>query len=235
MKPLFCAAIVQWIERGPAKAEISVRLRVAAPLVLSLSMPHFLDKVRRLFTGPLLAVVVLTAAFAVGFFFRDQSFPKIPLPPSSGAVTETEAAPVVSIQPASSSEKIKDGNYLVAKVLDGDTIVLTNGEHVRYLGLDAPEKNGRYEITAAEHNSALVLGKTVRLELDKKTRDVYGRLLAYVWVEKILVNEKLLQDGDARAYFVRGETTLKYRDRLLAAEQWGRDHHHGLWLDEWLQ
>ena len=36
-----------------------------------------------------------------------------------------------------------DDGLKAAKVIDGDTIVLENGEHVRYIGMDTPEKGGR--------------------------------------------------------------------------------------------
>jgi len=80
---------------------------------------------------------------------------------------------------------------LVTRIVDGDTIVVTLGtasEKVRYIGVDTPELHhprrrrepGARE--AAAVNRDLVLGRHVRLELDVRTRDRYGRLLAYVWV-----------------------------------------------------
>lgn len=169
---------------------------------------------------------LLPLAFALGYVSKTALDLKS-VPTGKSAIVFNESS--------SSALEIKEGDYLVSKVLDGDTIVLANGTHVRYLGLNAPENNERWGLTAAEHNRKLVLNKTVRLELDRTVRDQYGRLLAYVWVDKTMVNEKLLMDGDARTYFVRGEKTLKYRDRLVAAEQWAKDHHYGFWFSDSLE
>jgi micrococcal nuclease len=71
----------------------------------------------------------------------------------------------------------------VKRVIDGDTIVLNNGEKVRYIGIDTPERDEDYYNKAKEFNKKLVEGKTVRLETDVQQRDRYGRLLAMsLWV-----------------------------------------------------
>jgi len=100
---------------------------------------------------------------------------------------------------------------LVTRVVDGDTIVVTVGagsERVRYIGVNAPELHhprrgeepgGR---EAAAVNRALVQGKHVRLEMDVRTRDRYGRLLAYVWVGDVMVNAELVRLGHAQVMTV---------------------------------
>lgn len=123
-----------------------------------------------------------------------------------------------------------DGEYRVLRVVDGDTIVVEGGEHVRYLGVDAPETQGTpecYGREATERNRQLVEGKRVRLESDRRDRDRYGRLLRWVWVDGTLVNEQLIREGYATVY--RNEPTAKYMDRLLAAEAEARSRGAGLW------
>jgi len=103
---------------------------------------------------------------------------------------------------------------MVERVIDGDTIVLTTGEKIRYLLVDAPETtNGHddcYGSNAAQFNSDLVLGKMITLSYDVQCTDMYGRTLAYVSVDGQEVNTLLVQrgyacvlhippDGDARA------------------------------------
>lgn len=103
---------------------------------------------------------------------------------------------------------------VVERVIDGDTIVLASGEHVRYLLVDAPETtNGHHDCfgaNATQLNSDLVLGKSITLAYDVECTDRYGRLLAYVAVGGVDVNALLVQrgyacvlhvppDGDARA------------------------------------
>lgn len=102
------------------------------------------------------------------------------------------------------------GNYyLVTRVIDGDTIVLANGIHVRYIGIDTPESDESGYKEATEANRELVEGKKVRLEYDverkEKTNEwklkIYGppRTLAYVYVDGIFVNAWLVENGYARA------------------------------------
>ena len=65
--------------------------------------------------------------------------------------------------------------YQVSKVIDGDTIELSNGERVRYIGINTPElRNGipdPYAQEAYEANKKLIEGKEVWLELDVQERD----------------------------------------------------------------
>lgn len=86
-------------------------------------------------------------------------------------------------------------------VVDGDTIVLENGETVRYILVDTPEttrgKNDCGGEAATEYNIELVLGQTIALEYDVECRDQFGRLLAYVSVQGHVVNELLLEHGHA--------------------------------------
>ena len=80
----------------------------------------------------------------------------------------------------------------VADVVDGDTIeVLVNGheEDVRYIGVDTPgvgrpRPAGRVlrPRRRAASTNASSTARRVRLEFDAERRDVYGRLLAYVYV-----------------------------------------------------
>ena len=89
----------------------------------------------------------------------------------------------------------------VDRVIDGDTIVLTTGEKVRYLLVDAPETtlghDDCYGSNAAQFNSDLVLGKTVQLSYDVECTDMYGRLLAYVSVDGQQVNKLMVERGYA--------------------------------------
>jgi micrococcal nuclease len=101
----------------------------------------------------------------------------------------------------------------VTHVVDGDTIdvELTDGsdETVRYIGIDTPEtvKPGTPVQCggprAHEVNDRLVYGKTVTLSFDAERRDVYGRLLAYVYLRRpgrrpLFVNAELARRGLAR-------------------------------------
>jgi len=105
-------------------------------------------------------------------------------------------------------------------VADGDTIVLTDGERVRYAGINAPEiaHDGEpgepYGDEARAFNKKLVLGRWLNLELAEESRDHYGRLLAYVFLEDgTFVNGELVQQG--YAHLIRRQSKALYWERLL--------------------
>ena len=83
----------------------------------------------------------------------------------------------------------------MTSVVDGDTVDLDNGERVRLVGIDAPEKGtcGADEATTAL--SEMVLGQEVTLEPSDEDRDRYGRLLRYVVVNGEDAGGELLAQG----------------------------------------
>ena len=101
---------------------------------------------------------------------------------------------------------------LVQRVIDGDTVVLANGERVRYIGMDTPERGERLFDEATEYNRRLVEGQRVGLLKDQSETDRFGRLLRYVLAGDILVNAELVREGLAEAK--RYDPDVKVR-RLL--------------------
>jgi micrococcal nuclease len=83
----------------------------------------------------------------------------------------------------------------VERIVDGDTIVLSSGSIVRYVGIPAPENNEPFEKESTEENRKLVEGKTVSLEYDNYKADKFGRILAYVMVESKNVSIELAKKG----------------------------------------
>ncbi len=122
---------------------------------------------------------------------------------------------------------------IVSEVIDGDTIRLESGETVRYIGIDTPEtKHPRrgvecYGQEASNFNSALVRGKEVRLETDVNNTDRFDRLLRYVYVDDIFVNEELVRQGYAHAKAYPPDT--RYQERFEAAELTAQTEERGLW------
>jgi micrococcal nuclease len=112
--------------------------------------------------------------------------------------------------------------------IDGDTIVLSSGEHVRLILVDTTEitndKNECWGQNAREFTAARVEGREVELEYDVECTDQYGRLLAYVSVEGSEVNRALLEQGHAcLAYFPPDgqERVIEYQGLETAAKQAG--------------
>ncbi|HOX09639.1 MAG TPA: thermonuclease family protein [Candidatus Omnitrophota bacterium] len=118
----------------------------------------------------------------------------------------------------------------VTRVIDGDTIVMENGEHVRYIGIDTPERGRPYYKEAKRQNEGLVKGRRVRLEYDVGRTDRYGRTLAYVYAGEIFVNEELVRRGYALAYTV--PPNVKYSKRFVSLQQEARDQKRGIWSEE---
>ena len=61
---------------------------------------------------------------------------------------------------------------IVERVIDGDTIVLDNEEHVRLLGINTPEKNEKYYPEAKDFLEKEVLNKTVKIVLGREKKDL---------------------------------------------------------------
>jgi len=119
----------------------------------------------------------------------------------------------------------------VLRVIDGDTIVIEGGHHIRYIGIDTPEKGQSYYEEATEYNKALVAGKTVRLETDVTNKDKFGRLLRYVYVGDVLVNLKLVKQGYAEVYPKDIFPDNKHYDLLKEAEVAARQEGKGIWCN----
>src|SRR3989344_210634 len=93
-------------------------------------------------------------------------------------------------------------SLIVTRIIDGDTVVLSNGIHVRFIGIDTPEKNACFANEATKLTSALVLNKNIVLKTDIDDLDQFGRTLGYLYDNNgTLINKKLLELG-AGEYFL---------------------------------
>jgi len=124
--------------------------------------------------------------------------------------------------------------HTVRWVNDGDTVVLTTGQRVRYIGLNAPEidhadqKAQPYGYQARSFNKDLIFSKRIRLEYDDERVDRYGRLLAYVFLEDgSFLNARLLREG--MAFYLYHPANIKYDQSLLKAQQEAMELKKGLW------
>jgi micrococcal nuclease len=125
----------------------------------------------------------------------------------------------------------------VLRAVDGDTIEarLAGGEveDVRYIGIDTPETVKPdtpvqcFGPQAHRFNSRLVAHRRVRLVFGVERRDVYGRLLAYVYRHGRFVNAELARRGLARTLVIPPNNRFAGRFQRLqnAAARAGR----GLW------
>lgn len=144
----------------------------------------------------------------------------------------------------------KTCNYtdvLVKRVVDGDTLLLENGERVRLIGIDTPEMHESSKLHRDSQRSGqdirtiqalgrrsydftrqLVEGKRVSLEFDVEKQDRYKRLLAYVYLKDgTFVNAQIIRQGYAS--LMTFPPNVKYADLFLKLYQEARDNKRGLW------
>lgn len=131
----------------------------------------------------------------------------------------------------------QDGLY-ASHIIDGDTIELSNGQTVRYIGIDTPEVRERkglgwlynprpYAKEAKDFNQRLIRGKPIRLEFDVQKNDKYGRLLAYVYAGGRMVNLEMVKEGYAMIYAY--PPNIKYAEEFLEAQRFARENEKGFW------
>lgn len=112
----------------------------------------------------------------------------------------------------------------VIKVIDGDTVILENGEKLRYAGIDTPEIHTStntpqpFAISAFELNKKLTEGKILYFEQALRERDRYGRLLGELYFENgTAVSEILVKEGLAFVCFYPG--SAKYYQKYLPLQK----------------
>jgi len=125
---------------------------------------------------------------------------------------------------------------VVTSDVDGDTVhvrVAGRDEKVRFIGVDTPEVSwyGRqgecYGPQAALYTRHRLVGQTVRLAFDVRLRDVYGRLLAYVYLGGELFNRTLVRLGYATNDPVPPDTRME--SLFASTEAAARSRGAGLW------
>ncbi|MDH4468120.1 MAG: thermonuclease family protein [Bacteriovoracaceae bacterium] len=132
--------------------------------------------------------------------------------------------------------KVSDGDTLTVELLrpevkQNNSKFYSNKERVRLIGVDAPEKSQAvWGLKAKEYLKGKVNGKVVQLEADVRARDQYGRMLAYVYLDKELVNESLIRDGLAMVYTM--PPNVSKVERLTKAQDVAKKNKLGIWGNE---
>lgn len=124
----------------------------------------------------------------------------------------------------------------IRHVIDGDTVVLANGQHLRLIGINAPElgKDGAPDQPLAREARArlasLVEKRHVTLGYEREREDHYGRLLAHVVLpDGRDVEEILLREGFAWAVAVT--PNVNKLPALMTAENDARRSRRGVWAE----
>ena len=139
----------------------------------------------------------------------------------------------------------------VLSIVDGDTVKVIyhkQEENIRPIGIDAPERwpnkkavkdaqraKSDIEIITSHGKEAkgfvkalVKPGEFLWIEFDARTRDKYGRLLAYLYLPSgKMLNEEIVKAGYAQLMTI--PPNLKYQERFLKAYREARENHRGLW------
>ena len=142
----------------------------------------------------------------------------------------TDSTACITQQPrhATKTADVATGPWKFERCVDGDTIEITicyNGpkEKVRLLNINAPEKgqSGYYQATAALNS--LLQYRSIELEFEEHgepTRDRYGRVLAFVFVDETLVNYEMVKNGWSEFYTDYGRGRYALPIEFAEADAW---------------
>ncbi|MBP9719501.1 MAG: thermonuclease family protein [Candidatus Levybacteria bacterium] len=185
-----------------------------------------------------LSSLLFTVAVVVIFTYLNEGslaslqkniFPNALIPTLSPKVSEKN-----TVLSASDSSHLT-GTVKVIKIVDGDTIKIEGGQKVRYIGIETPETKHPtkgvqcFGKEASAKNKELVEGKEVTLEKDVSETDRYGRLLRFVYINGVFVNDYLVREGYAHASTYPPD--VKLSEQFKQAEQEARENNRGLWND----
>jgi len=169
--------------------------------------------------------LLLQANFLAADIFRQQD--------NHGHISFSDkpSASATLVQPRVATYRYK---HYVAKVYDGDTITLKNGERVRLLGINTPEIESRYRQGEAGGQTAkkwlqekLSAGE-VFLEFGTQQRDKYKRLLAHLFLANgEHLNKEIVEAGLATLSII--PPNLSYVEELKQAELHAQKTGIGIW------
>ena len=118
-------------------------------------------------------------------------------------------------------------------VVNGNTLVLSNGKQVRLIGvaIPKPKQLNKSAKNISKETSAflkrLAEGKEVRLEYDQQERDAYGQLSAYVYlIDGTFLNAETIKQGYGR---VDPRPPFKYLKEFQHYEKKAQEAKLGLW------
>ncbi len=146
------------------------------------------------------------------------------------------------LSPQENKELTSESGYEVTSVIDGDTFRIKyqwKTQSVRLLWIDAPESNKtRYRYLecfgteAKNYLKSLIDKKKITFQFDEwqDQRDIYDRLLAYVFLDGELINQTMIEEGYAKEYTYK--TAYQYQSEFKQAEQSAQEQQWGLWNEK---
>ncbi|MBU7048000.1 MAG: thermonuclease family protein [Theionarchaea archaeon] len=160
---------------------------------------------------------------------------------STGETTSTEdmisgtenTISIEDITPTEDTNSWAEDTLICTAVIDGDTFKLKTGETVRLIGIDAPELSQPGGEESRKYLAHLILNKGATLEKGFEDRDKYNRLLRFVYIDDVCINEEMIRQGYAEARYMSSEDPI--REYYIQLEIEAETAKAGLWSDNIFQ
>ena len=183
---------------------------------------YFWEK-NKIFFGVIIGAIIIGGFVYLGLKNENITAPKTAT--QFSAQNSSAPAQIKTNSITNTAECGASDNTIVTKVIDGDTVVVEGGWHVRLLGMDADETGYPCYLPAKTRLEDLVLAKNVVLEKDKTDLDQYGRCLRYIFVGSTNIDVQLVKEGLAIARFYAPD--IKYKSEITAAETYAQQNKLG--------
>ncbi|MDX8360372.1 thermonuclease family protein [Cytobacillus sp. IB215316] len=131
---------------------------------------------------------------------------------------------------------------IVSRIVDGDTVELTDNRKIRLVGVNTPESTSRieeYGKEASKYTQSQLEGRQVWLQKDVSDTDRYDRLLRIIWVDiptddmdESEIREKMFNADLVINGFAEPSTytpDVKYSDYFIKFAREARENNTGLW------
>jgi len=120
--------------------------------------------------------------------------------------------------------------FRVVSIIDGDTVELTGGDRLRLLAIDCPEKGEPFYDSANAYLTQLTLGKVSQVDFSHRRRDGYGRLLGYMYIDSLFINDLIIRNGLANVYLFKDNLSDREKiEKLLEAQNEAIENNRGIW------
>jgi len=150
-----------------------------------------------------------------------------------GRVTYSDV-PTPSAKPLRLNSQTSRALHRVAKVIDGDTVILEGNKRVRLLGINTPEIESRHRpgepggVIAKNWLHNKLQGRKVYLEYDQQKHDRYKRILAHLHLPSgEHINIALLKKGLAFVSLL--PPNLRHAESMIKAQQQAEKQKLGIW------
>lgn len=139
-------------------------------------------------------------------------------------------------------EKLGLMAVVVGRVVDGDTIETTDGQKIRFIGVNTPESTTKTETfgkEASNYTTSKLYGQQVWIQKDVSDTDRYGRLLRIIW---LAIPTDDMNETEIRAKMFNADLVLngyaepstyppdvKYSEYFVKFAREARESGTGLW------